>query len=56
LPFDAALAEKGTAAIIGETKGGWFWLPPWSMWQSWAKEGHASAEKRMASKVTTVLD
>ena len=26
----AALAEKGTAAIICETEGGWFWLPPWS--------------------------
>jgi hypothetical protein len=28
----AALAAKGTAAIIGEAKGGWFWLPPWSLW------------------------
>jgi hypothetical protein len=24
----AALADKGTAAIIGEADGGWFWLPP----------------------------
>jgi hypothetical protein len=23
----AVLASKGTAAIIGETEGGWFWLP-----------------------------
>jgi hypothetical protein len=22
----AALADKGAAAIIGETEGGWFWL------------------------------
>jgi hypothetical protein len=29
----AALAEEGTAAIIGEAKGGWFWLPPWSLWE-----------------------
>jgi hypothetical protein len=26
----AALAHEGTAAIIGEAEGGWFWLPPWS--------------------------
>jgi hypothetical protein len=26
----AALADKGTAEIIGEAEGGWFWLPPWS--------------------------
>jgi hypothetical protein len=32
----AALAEKGTAAIIGEAEGGWFWLPPWSLWEPWA--------------------
>jgi Protein of unknown function (DUF429) len=24
----AALAAKGTAGIIGEAEGGWFWLPP----------------------------
>jgi hypothetical protein len=35
----AALAAKGTAAIIGEAKGGWFWLPPWSLWEPWAKQG-----------------
>jgi hypothetical protein len=52
----AALADKGTAAIIGEAQGGWFWLPPWFLWQQWAKEGLQSAEKRMALKVTTFLD
>jgi hypothetical protein len=52
----AALAEKGTAAIIGEAEGEWFWLPPWSLWEPWAKEGLESAEKRMALKFTSVLD
>ena len=52
----AALASEGTAAIIGEPEGGWFWLPPWSLWEAWAKEGLESAAKRMASKVTSVLD
>jgi hypothetical protein len=35
----AALAAKGTAAIIGEAEGGWFWLPPWSLWQPVGNEG-----------------
>ncbi len=52
----AALAAKGTAAIIGEAEGGWFCLPPWSLWEPWAKEGLESAEKRMALKFTSVLD
>ena len=52
----AALAARGTAAIIGEADGGWFWLPPWSLWQPWARQGLESASKRMALKVTSVLD
>jgi hypothetical protein len=44
----AVLAEKGTATIIDETEGGWFRLPPLSLWESWASEGLKSAEKRMA--------
>jgi hypothetical protein len=52
----AALAEKGTAAIIGEAEGGWFWLPPWSMWQSWATKGLETASKKMASKAPIVID
>jgi hypothetical protein len=51
----AALAEKGIAAIIGETEGGWFWLPPLSLWQPWAKEGLESATSRMALKVNSAL-
>jgi hypothetical protein len=52
----AALADKGTAAIIGEAEGGWFWLPQWSLWEPWAKEGLESAEKRMDLKFASVLD
>jgi hypothetical protein len=52
----AALADKGTAAVIGEADGGWFWLPPWSLWEPWATRGLASAEKRMAPTVASVLD
>jgi hypothetical protein len=52
----AALAAKGTATMIGETEGGWFCLPPWSLWEPWATQGLESAAKKMALKVTTILD
>jgi hypothetical protein len=53
----AALATRGNAAIIGDLTGGWFWLPPWSVWQSWAKQGFNSVVRKMASKghVMTIL-
>jgi hypothetical protein len=50
----AALAANGAAAIIGEAEGGWFWLPPWSMWKSWATEGLENAAKRTL-KVTSSI-
>ena len=52
----AALAEKGTAAIIGETEGGWVLATAVVIVGAWAKEGLESAEKRMALKFTSVLD
>jgi hypothetical protein len=51
-----ALADKGTASIIGETQGGWFWLPPWSLWEPWAMKGLESVEQKMAPTVARVLD
>jgi hypothetical protein len=46
----AALAAQGTAAMIGESTGGWFWLPPWSLWQPWAMKGLESVAKKIALK------
>jgi hypothetical protein len=46
----AALAASGTAAVIGEPTGGWLWLPPWSVWQPWAKHGFDRVAKTMALK------
>jgi hypothetical protein len=46
LPFDRSTSRKGTAAIIGETEGGWFCLPPWSLWEPWAKEGLENSFKK----------
>jgi hypothetical protein len=44
----AALAVQGAAAVIGETTGGWFWLPPRSLWEPWAFEGLKRAATAMA--------
>jgi len=52
----AALAAQGTATIIGEAEGGWFCLPPWTLWQPWATQGLENAAKRIALKATCVLD
>ena len=41
----AALAANRAAAIIGEAEGGWFWLPPWSLWEPWARQGLESFKK-----------
>ena len=46
----AALAAQRTAAIVGESTGGWFWLPPSSLWQPWAMKGLESAAERIALK------
>jgi hypothetical protein len=46
----AALAATGTAAVVGEPTGGWFWLPPWSVWQPWAKQGFDRVAGTMALK------
>jgi hypothetical protein len=35
----AAVAARGVATVVGETDGGWFWLPPLPSWESWAREG-----------------
>jgi hypothetical protein len=46
----AALAAQGSAAIIGEPRSGWFWLPPWSLWQQWATQGLNNGFRAMALK------
>ena len=46
----AAFAAQGTAEAVGEPTGGWFWLPPGSLWQPWAIKGIESVTKRMALK------
>jgi len=35
----AALAAQRIATTVGDEAGGWFWLPPRSLWQPWAVAG-----------------
>ena len=32
----AGLAHAGTATVVGDDVGGWFWLPPLHLWADWA--------------------
>lgn len=49
----AALADKGTAKIVGDAEGGWFWLPPFALWEPWASEGLESGMNQMAVKANS---
>jgi hypothetical protein len=45
----AGFAQAGTAAVVGDRLGGWFWLPPLCLWQRWAQDGLLGAIKRAKS-------
>jgi hypothetical protein len=47
----AALAHEGTAAIIGEAEGGWFWLPPWTLSYPWATKGQKGLKTLKKNRV-----
>ena len=34
----ALLTAHGTFTAVGNEAGGWFFLPPWEFWQSWARD------------------
>ncbi|MGO7751144.1 DUF429 domain-containing protein [Rhizobium ruizarguesonis] len=42
----AACAATGTSEIIGDDKGGWFWLPQSELWAPWARN---ALEKNQAA-------
>jgi hypothetical protein len=41
----AMFARSGDAVIVGDADGGWFWLPPMTLWASWAS---ATLEKALS--------
>lgn len=34
--LSAGFASQGTATVVGDPTGGWFWLPPLALWDPWA--------------------
>jgi hypothetical protein len=34
----AGFAHAGTATVVGDPLGGWFWLPPMGLWANWARD------------------
>jgi hypothetical protein len=50
----AAFAADGTATVVGDVKDGWFWLPPKSLWQNWAKDGLDMAEESYEDELETI--
>lgn len=42
----AGFAHAGDTTIVGDVAGGWFWLPPKALWESWALEGLEEAIAR----------
>jgi Protein of unknown function (DUF429) len=43
----AVFVSQGLAEKVGDAEGGWFWLPPFSLWENWAKEGLRQAEESL---------
>ncbi|MBB3979337.1 putative nuclease with RNAse H fold [Rhizobium azooxidifex] len=37
----AACAATGKSEVVGDDIGGWFWLPPTSLWTQWARDAFA---------------
>jgi predicted nuclease with RNAse H fold len=42
----AGLAHAGDSTVVGDVAGGWFWLPPKTLWEPWALEGLEEAITR----------
>jgi hypothetical protein len=49
----AAFVATGTATMVGEARGGWICLPPWSRWQPWAVSGIERAACDSAMRLWT---
>lgn len=43
----AACAAAGQCVRVGDAAGGWLWLPPWPLWQGWARDGLRRALDRL---------
>jgi hypothetical protein len=37
----AVCVRRGRYTAVGDPEGGWFFLPPWDLWEEWARRGIA---------------
>lgn len=49
---------RGRYTAVGETSGGYFFLPPWPLWAPWAREALAlnRRDRRLPAAVDVWLD
>lgn len=45
---------RGDFTAVGDQTGGWFFLPPWPLWQSWAREAVESGIRRLNDAGSTL--
>lgn len=50
----AACVAAGSFTAIGDDRGGWFYLPPWSMWASWAQDEASHQTRRLKGEERAV--
>lgn len=46
----AGFANQGSAMVVGDPVGGWFWLPPTHLWEPWAAEALQKNEVTLSRK------
>jgi hypothetical protein len=56
--FTAAAVWRGRYVAVGDAKTGFFFLPPWDLWQPWAKEAlrEHRASKRLPHELQVWID
>ncbi len=52
----AAFVSDGRVTRVGESTGGWFCLPPLSLWEPWAKRGLKTAGETIIKKGHARID
>lgn len=48
----AGFTSQGTAKVVGDSVGGWFWLPPMDLWEPWAVEALTTNERILAQRAS----
>jgi len=52
----ATFIARGDVAWTGNSKGGWYFLPPWKFWENWAIEEYRKQKERMEVEGVAIED